>query len=881
MTESLANDERFLRRLCRRVLDPTLIAVPIVGLAFIQLRHHHLIADVPLWLLVCLLGGGYLLSALATALCPIGVEGWRLTVRVAVEMCIIASVTYAIGWGPTLALGLIFGLVDATRTHGSKAIRPAQITGIAVIVIGQIAIAVGIVPSLVRPPMVDAIAVLAGMGFIVTTELLRWVSQDKERIQANLAANERRFKALVRHAADVIVVFQKERLSYATPSFSKSLGYDQDELDDLNARELLGEEDLTRLADAMKRPDDVQSTEVRIRTAEGSWRWFDVRIGDLRDDPDVRGVIANLHDIDDRKHAELALAEAHERFRSAFENAPTGMAIVDLDGIIRRANTTYGEIIGRTPSELIGMTVSELLHPDDREIMGCQVRHLIMSGDEALRVEKRYLHADGHEVWVAASISCVRDETGSPLHVIGQIEDITERRALREQFAYAALHDPLTSLPNRTLFMDRLKTTLSRTTRTRKQVAVMFLDLDRFKRVNDSLGHEGGDEVLQAVASRVRSSVRPSDTVARFGGDEFAILCEDIKDENDARAFAQRIASDLNEPLTVGGSDLFVTASIGLALGDSRVEPGRLLRDADTAMYRAKERGRASVEVFDFRNDIWTATRTRTGNDLHLALQRDEFEVHYQPIVDLNVDCLVGLEALVRWRHPERGLLLPGEFIDLAEDMGLIDGIGKWVLAESCKEVVRWQSLYCTDDSPVVPLALSVNVSPRQLSDPGFADLVAEALSSSGLNPGALWLEITEATLLRDPDQAITTLRRLRGQGVHVSIDDFGTGYSSLGYLQRLPVECLKIDRTFVVDLGRHAESRAIVKAIIALADSLGLGCVAEGIETLEQLETVRELGCHRAQGFLFSRPLPAADLDLLVSEGLHAWNDRSEELTG
>jgi len=515
----------------------------------------------------------------------------------------------------------------------------------------------------------------------------------------------------------------------------------------------------------------------------------------------------------------------------------------------------------------------DLTHPDDRESTAAEVRRLLSGDSEGFQIEKRNIRADGHEVWISASVSCVRDQSGAPLYLVSQSEDITERRAMHEHLAHAAIHDPLTALPNRVLFMDRLHTALSRSHRNGCHVAVIFMDLDRFKLVNDSLGHEGGDQVLRAVALRIQASVRPSDTVARFGGDEFTILCEDVSDESMAMELATRIAASLDEPLEIGGSELFVTASLGLTLSSYSIEPQRLLRDADTAMYRAKEQGRAGIELFDERNDTWSSGRLRTCNDLHLALQRDELELHYQPIVDLTTTTLVGAEALVRWQHPTRGLLLPAEFIDLAEDIGLIVPLGRWVLHEACRQAACWRKRRGDAGHEVWRQSISINVAPRQLASRDFSSQLAEVLEDTQMDPDGVWLEITESTLLQDPDQTITTLRALRDLGVHLSIDDFGTGYSSLSYLQQLPVECLKIDRTFVNGLGRHPESSAIVKAVIGLADSLGLACIAEGVETPTQAQAVRDLGCVLAQGYLFGRPQAASQLGIFPTDDLSSWD--------
>ena len=491
--------------------------------------------------------------------------------------------------------------------------------------------------------------------------------------------------------------------------------------------------------------------------------------------------------------------------------------------------------------------------------------------------EVRYVHADGHAVWVSLSVSQISDVSGTAKYGICQIEDVTERRAMNELIAHAAIHDPLTDLPNRTLFMDRLETALDRTDRSEGNVMVAFVDIDHFKIINDSMGHEWGDRVLCLVAERIKAAVRPGDTVARLGGDEFVVLCDAVPDDAKAFELADRIAADLRVPLRVEGHEAYVTASIGLALAHHRdTSPERLLSDADSAMYRAKESGRASIELYDEDKDIWSIGRLRVGNDLHRAISRNEFELHYQPFIDLHTSTLIAVEALVRWRHPTRGLLPPGDFIELAEDTGMIVPIGSWVLREACEQAARWSELRSQSGLERWRAAVSINVAPRQLAEKQFPGEVAEIIRDTGVDPNYVWLEITEGTLLRDPERTIRTLGLLCDQGLHISIDDFGTGYSSLSYLKQLPVECLKIDRGFVDGLDKSTESAAIVKAVIALSEALGLACIGEGVETEAQMRVLQDLGCQLAQGFLFGRPLPAEVLEPYPEDDLGCWQPAS-----
>jgi diguanylate cyclase (GGDEF)-like protein/PAS domain S-box-containing protein len=613
--------------------------------------------------------------------------------------------------------------------------------------------------------------------------------------------------------------------------------------------------------------------EVRLRHADGTWRWFEAKVTNHLDNPKVLGIVGNLHDITERKLAEEALQEAHERFRSAFENAPIGMAMVDLDGRILRANSAYGRIVGRTADELCGMSMHDVTHGADRESSRAETSRLVASASDGYRIENRCLHADGHDVWVSVSVSCVRDQEGAPLYLIGQIEDVTERRALRERLAYAAIHDPLTTLPNRVLFLDRLEVALSRSTRFRRRSAVIFLDLDHFKLVNDSMGHTAGDELLQAVAQRLRAALRPSDTVARFGGDEFVVLCEEIADEEAALDVARRLSDALAPPIDLTEGEVFVTASQGVAIsGRASDSASGLLRDADTAMYMAKERGRSRTELFDLQSHAMAIEQMQTRSQLHWALERGEFDVYYQPIVDLESGRLAGVEALLRWQHPERGLLLPGDFLTVAEESGLIVPIGAWVLDEACRQHVRWQQERTQRGAASLPIGVSVNLSPRQLVDPGFVDQVQDIIRSSTIDPSALWLEITEGALATDTGSTLRILSDLRALGVRLSIDDFGSGYASLGYLKSFPVETVKIDRGFIEGIGQGTADTTIVRSVVNLARSLGLHSIAEGVELPAQLHELRTLGCEFAQGFLLGVPLPAKTVGDVLTDDMSPW---------
>lgn len=447
-----------------------------------------------------------------------------------------------------------------------------------------------------------------------------------------------------------------------------------------------------------------------------------------------------------------------------------------------------------------------------------------------------------------------------------------ELREKARELAHQAFHDPLTKLPNRALFMDRLDHALARTARNEKAVAVLFLDLDRFKFVNDSLGHDAGDQLLVAIAERLRDHSRPQDTVARLGGDEFTCLLEDISDQKDAIVVAERMAALMKPPFEIAGRPVYITCSIGIAIGrspDDRAE--LLLRDADIAMYKAKSLGKARYQIYNIGLGSRNLERLQMEGDLRRALEQGEFEVYYQPIVGLTdhpsaTGRIEGVEALVRWHHPERGLVMPAEFIPLAEETGLILPLGRWVLEAACRQARAWQLEYSSQP----PLGICVNLSMTQFRQPDLVQEVADMLRDTGLAAGSLDLEITENVLMDHAEANITRLEELRLLGVKVAIDDFGTGYSSLSYLNRFPIDFLKIDKSFLEGRGGDRGNVAIVRAILGLAGSLGLQVVAEGIERADQLNELRAWGCQLGQGFLFSEPIPAAVFDAQLARGLY-----------
>ena len=536
------------------------------------------------------------------------------------------------------------------------------------------------------------------------------------------------------------------------------------------------------------------------------------------------------------------------------------------DGRWLRVNRSLCEIIGYPEEELVAMTFQEVTHPDDLEIGPAHLRRMLSGEIRTAQIEKRYVHKEGHVVWVLLTSSLVEDEEGEPLYFVTQVQDVTERKALEEGLQHRAFHDLLTGLPNRHLFMDRLEHALERTQGRRGgKVALLFMDLDDFKVVNDSLGHGVGNMLLVAVGERLGHCLRPEDTLARFGGDEFVVLLEDVGNPEDALRVAERITEELRRPFTLEGRELFVAASIGIVLGGGGAKTSEnLLRDADTAMYRAKEEG-WDYRVFDPAMYQQAMSRLELENDLRRAMEHGEFVIHYQPIFHLaDGGGLWSLEALVRWVHPRQGLLDPSEFMPIAEQSRLVIPLGERVLREACRRAKDWQVAY--PHTP--PLTVSVNLSARQLEKSDLADAVEHVLRETQLSATCLCLDVTESVYVRGLEgNPATTLDRLRGMGVKISIDDFGMGYSSLSYLKRLPADALKIDKSFVKGLGEDVQDTAIVRMVVELAHTLGMEVIAEGVEGWGQAALLNEMGCDFAQGYHFSKPLRPEEVSMFLAE--------------
>jgi len=699
----------------------------------------------------------------------------------------------------------------------------------------------------------------------------------RKAAEGRLREAEERYRTLVERVPAMTYIHRQvpgefSGTTYVSPQVEAMLGYTQGEYtaDPEFWKTIIHPDDRERVLttdEQTSQSGEPFDLEFRMVAKDGRVVWLR-ESGTLVRDEGGEGQVWHgvLFDITELKRVEGELREAEERYRTLVERIP---AVTFVDRAEGRGAPIYVSpqvegMLGYTPEEWMeGRLWRERLHPDDRERVLASDERFEADGG-AVDEEYRLLAKYGSVVWVREETVLVRGEGGEPLYVQGILTDVTEKKEAAERLEHQALHDHLTGLPNRRLFVDRLEQALRRTRRRKGgKVAVMFMDLDGFKVVNDSLGHDTGDRLLVEVAERLGGCLRPEDTLARFGGDEFVVLIEGAGASDAAVRVAERIVEELREPFTLDARELYVAASIGVGLGDdSTKSPEKLLREADTAMYRSKEVG-GTYEVFDVAMHGRAVDRLELENDLRRAIEEDEFVVHYQPIVSLQTGQLWGVEALVRWEHPERGLLNPDEFVPVAEESGLVVPMGELVLEEACRRAAQWQKKF----PRTPPLAVSVNLSGRQLRRPDLHEVIGRALEETGLSASSLGLDITETVYIGTLDANTAALDRLRALGIRISLDDFGSGYSSLSYLKRLPADILKVDKSFTRGLGLEAEDTAIVQTIVDLAHILGMEVVAEGVEIEEQETLLKEMGCDFGQGFLFSKPLPPEEVPDFLSQ--------------
>jgi diguanylate cyclase (GGDEF)-like protein/PAS domain S-box-containing protein len=687
--------------------------------------------------------------------------------------------------------------------------------------------------------------------------------------------SERRFRALVENSSDIVLVVNGERqITFASPAAHRLLGLSEKSLLGSHPARWVHPDDWPVLARILEgdapRHEESDSVEVRIRHVDGSHRWFEIRTRDLEHDPEIQGLVITAREVSDRKATELRLAASEARFRALVQSSSDVVAVVGENGCFTYVSPAVLEMLGYAPEELEGTPAIALVAPEDVEHFQANYPELSQRrwplGDlTTRRVETQLRHRSGELRTVDVTVTDMRGEPAVE-GIVLNARDITVRKALEADLRFQALHDTLTGLANRTMFTQQTAATL-RGDRDLTSVGALFIDLDDFKTVNDSLGHAVGDQLLQEVSSRLITSLSEEDLAARLGGDEFAVLVVDAEDQAGVVALAERVLDLIAQPYRIQGRDIRVTASIGIAFADEDgVDAEVLLRSADVAMYLAKDRGKSRYAVFEAHMHTSVFERLELKADLVRAIDDGQLRCHYQPIVSLQTGRISGVEALVRWEHPTRGLLFPDAFIPLAEDTGLIVPLGRWVMREACQQLRSWQLRLPARST----LTMSINLSVRQLMHEQIIDEVRDALADAGLDPSTVTMEITETTLMHDTDMTRERLAQLRDIGVSLAVDDFGTGYSSLQYVQRFPIDIIKIDRSFVTGLGTNPGDGAVVQSMIELSQRLGVHTVAEGIDRPEQVTLLQSLGADLGQGYLFSKPVTADQIDALLDSSPH-----------
>ncbi|WP_420474148.1 EAL domain-containing protein [Noviherbaspirillum sp. ST9] len=700
--------------------------------------------------------------------------------------------------------------------------------------------------------------------------LLLMAQETTERVRSQ--EELRRFRTALDSSIDAIYLIDREEMRFidANETALETLGYSHQELLRLGPQDLKPDEgELERIH---RRFDEVIQSgnktgmiETVHQRKDGSRLPVEVYLRAVQSEG-RQLLVAVVRDITERVAAEAVLRESEERFRVAFNQAAVGLAHVAPDGRWLMVNNKLCEIVGYSRTELLGMGFQDITHPEDLVSDWALARRMIAGELDEKTREKRYRHKNGYYIWINLTSSMVRDEDGNPKYYSTVVEDISRRKQIEEELLHLANHDALTSLPNRSLLLDRLGQALLFAGRSKGQVAVMLIDLDRFKNINDSLGHEVGDKIIVEIARRLSTCVRAGDTIARLGGDEFVLIRPDVAREDAVAIMAQQILEALARPMSIQGHEFYPTGSIGVSMYPKDGQDGpTLLKNADTAMYRAKDAGRNNFQFYAHEMNSRALDRLKLETGLRRALERDEFVLHYQPQMHIASGRVTGAEALLRWEPPGQPMVFPGDFIPIAEETGLIVAMGEWVLRRACEQKRKWH------DGGLFPdLRIAVNLSARQFKQQDIVKMVSQTLDETRCRPEWLELEITESVVMESPEAAAETLHKLSAMGVHLSIDDFGTGYSSLSYLKRFPIDALKIDKSFVRDISVDADDAAIAKAVIALAHSLKLLVIAEGVETPEQLDFLRAQDCDAMQGYYLGRPMPVEKFEFFMREGKH-----------
>jgi diguanylate cyclase (GGDEF)-like protein/PAS domain S-box-containing protein len=711
----------------------------------------------------------------------------------------------------------------------------------------------------------------AATGVVLQSAKRASVLAARAELAADLRDSEHRFSITFEHATVGMLLVSLSggdagRVLRVNPALRHITGRTEAELLGLSGRELFVFDDAPgrdeMFATLLSGRTSAHEAVMRWQHADGHEIWVRANLHAIREFGRPAYAVGQVEDISERRRAEAALTEREERFRLAFDNALTGMMFLSVDGGVRKVNKAMSSLLGFTEQELLGASVQSLACHEEQASIGAGLVGLFTGEISAYQAEHSFWHADGRVVWGLVSGSLVYDVDDRPDYLIFQVKDVTGHKLAESQLVHQALHDDLTGLPNRVLLGDHLELACARAERDGSLVGVLFVDIDDFKEINDSLGHVSGDAVLVEVAGRISGCLRGTDTAARLGGDEFVVVCEGLADATEANAVARRIDQAIAAPLTARLADVNVTVSIGISTGGPSSGPTELLRGADTAMYEAKANGKDRYEVYNPAMSVSALRHVTVAGELSHALARDELRLFYQPTYDMLTGAICGVEALLRWQHPTRGLLAPADFLDVAEGRRLMIPIGDWVIATAAGQASEWQLAF-GQRAP----DMWVNIAGQQLGKQHLIGVVERILDDTGLKPTKFGLEITETQLVGRAEAVTKDLVDLHGLGLQLAIDDFGTGFASLEYLRRFAFDELKIDQSFVGGLGRDRTDSAVTASVIALGRSLDLVVVAEGVETNEQYDLLTELHCDLAQGYLMQRPAPAEAITLLLTD--------------
>ena len=823
---------------------------PVAAIAILVLLQFHLVAPSPIWLIPMILVLGQLASTATGFWWDKAQTQPRLHLRIGTQMILVTAVIYATGWGPALAIGLVLVGQESLAITGSDSLRVVLTWTLSCLAVGEGLVGVGWVPSLIPMPQGYGLTILMCIGIAFSYRSLLSALREKEQSASLTERREHRFRALVQSSSDLVFAIDwTGTVTYASPSCTGVLGYQPEQLVSSSAHTLVHGDDIDELRSAIAQMVESSGASVefsvRARHAQGEWHWLEGLATNLLEDPAVEGIVINARDITKRR-------ERMERQTAISDLGRDVLRATTLDMAISSANETIERIMRPLVCRVVRAS------PDRNSQQLLSLRRLEVNAGSSVDVGLPLVVPVGDPerplgfIHLAQESHATVDDVQFLEGVAGVVLSAIVRFRAEDAIRHQAMHDPLTGLANRTLFSDRLELALRRRTRTSGFVGVMIVDLDGFKNVNDGLGHLAGDALLIGVADRFTRTLRDLDTIARFGGDEFAILIEDLDAEDQAAHVAQRVLNALVDPVTLPDQDVAIGASVGIAIASgTHARADHLLSDADAAMYQAKRAGKGCYRVFKTAMHAAAVDRMSLEQDLRTVVRDRSLTVNYQPIINIATGHIISFEALARWNHPTRGYVPPTSFIPLAEDSGLIIELGRIVLEEACRQASVWRS----NQTGVVP-TVSVNASRLQLGHPAFIEHVSDALQRAGLDPASLVIEVTESVLAAETVSVIETLNDLQRMGTKIAIDDFGTGYSSFAALADLPIDIIKIDKRFVDNLLDEDQGRGFVSAIMLLAKTLRLETTAEGVELSGQYHALAELGCTRAQGFLFSPPI-------------------------